>query len=907
MRILRGLRLAAAGFVMSCSAGADLPTENVGTTEQPVIDPELELAANCSSTQNIVRSAHNTGMVIARTREFKECIINPLPDISLARSVPGGATRNYLSCNAPCFTWNQNSCGDDEGGKSTTMLFRVAERPNQVEITCGVFGARGRACNPLLLNDCPGVLHSQDEEIEIDDNFALTANPSTNPQAARPWPWNTTGQGFSEVAGTIWHEILHTHHYSHGGDSDQNSNCGRASAPVAWHWRRNAATAVVQNCMMNLTAGRGPAGDGAQAPGPYGQPILVGPPAGQRTYRYPGDNITDRFLRQYAKSGVNCVVGASGACTNVDNGPGSPTPFFDAVGARMAAGTYNPDDIVRDVLGVSYARAALDTGGDIVTPSGITTGEVTGTFGPEIVIAGIDTVNNPNYWRYRLGRDCAFGGCVEWGPPIGVSSDGAILTGGSVHLADFSGDGRADILLSGVDKCGEGFDDACDDYFRYRILSNCDGLGNCAVWSPIRATPQLANGTDLKSSIAVGAGAVGDLDSNNIRDIVFAGVDKRARGGNQWLFAIGRNCNADGDCAGGWSTSRIPIGSFSMTGAGVAIGDLDGDGVANEIIISGTDSDLGSIDGLKRQGWRYVIGRCPGIASQCVFGPPQTVESEDNMLEANWGILREGNTIATTPVSRLSTVRGDQVVLSGAVTFFGLEARGYTLTRAGRACNLTTGTCEFGPSRSFETGVRDFLGGQIAQLVTSPNNQPSLVYGGIDHRASLADHFFYGIHNPPQGTMANEQFGFGPYDVDEANLRATNDSMAGATRIGIPSNQWTYQIDRAAGACPPEMPSCANDVDFYVFDLPFSQWVDIKMFHPTTAFSGSAPNGDIDIDLLNASGALIARSAVGAPGGWVTESITRNLSAGRYFIKVYGFKYSGSLIAETNFYVMRVQ
>ena len=64
--------------------------------------------------------------------------------------------------------------------------------------------------------------------------------------AAYPWP-------YSQAAGIVWHEVMHTHGYTHGADDQANAlmNCGYAG-DRSWHFQVNTMPYLIGDCISSV-------------------------------------------------------------------------------------------------------------------------------------------------------------------------------------------------------------------------------------------------------------------------------------------------------------------------------------------------------------------------------------------------------------------------------------------------------------------------------------------------------------------------------------------------------------------------------------------------------------------------------------------------------------------------------
>lgn len=72
--------------------------------------------------------------------------------------------------------------------------------------------------------------------------------PKLNGCRFKPYPWP-----YSSASGTIWHEVTHTHGYTHGANGQANAKqaCGYANSPT-WNYQRNTMPYILGNCIKKV-------------------------------------------------------------------------------------------------------------------------------------------------------------------------------------------------------------------------------------------------------------------------------------------------------------------------------------------------------------------------------------------------------------------------------------------------------------------------------------------------------------------------------------------------------------------------------------------------------------------------------------------------------------------------------
>jgi hypothetical protein len=195
-----------------------------------------------------------------------------------------------------------------------------------------------------------------------------------------------------------------------------------------------------------------------------------------------------------------------------------------------------------------------------------------------LVVLMVDNAPEQNRGVYRVGRALDPGGDVTggWGPWVDVpdwfswSNQGA-----DIAVADLGGGGQ-DVTVLMVD----GRQERNQGFYRVGIGLDADGVVT-GGWRPWIEVPNWFSWENQGAGITVTL-----PDPQGRRDLVVFMIDNGAEV-NRGVFAIGSDIAADGTVQGGWSPWIDVPGWFSWAnhGAGVAVGDLDGNGSRDLVVM----------------------------------------------------------------------------------------------------------------------------------------------------------------------------------------------------------------------------------------------------------------------------------------------------------------------------------
>jgi hypothetical protein len=252
------------------------------------------------------------------------------------------------------------------------------------------------------------------------------------------------------------------------------------------------------------------------------------------------------------------------------------TPFGSAytAGVKVASGDVTGDGVADVVVGTTGGpgRARVIDGktgqlrpGSVFSSSSYTglvevaVGDVTGDG-----VADVAVGTSEGRPRVRVYRGGDFSRLADFRPFSGGSSQGRAR----VALADVTGDGRADLAVSGLYSTGT----------RVAVYT---GTSLRSGTSPARAFPEFTlTGAGFAGGVNL---AAGDLNADGRADLIFGA----AFDGGRVLALSGR------DLAQGARTTLVdftPAGAGYGNGVRVGTRDLDGDGRADLLLGSGEDS-----------------------------------------------------------------------------------------------------------------------------------------------------------------------------------------------------------------------------------------------------------------------------------------------------------------------------
>jgi hypothetical protein len=210
--------------------------------------------------------------------------------------------------------------------------------------------------------------------------------------------------------------------------------------------------------------------------------------------------------------------------------------------------------------------------------AGIATADINGNGRPDLVIFHVDNPAGDNHGYYRVGWNLDAGGNVTggWSPVLAVPGwFGWENQGAGIAIADISRNGRPDLVVFHLDNPGG------DNHGYYRIGWNLDAAGNVTGgWSPVMAIPGWFGWENQGAGIAIA-----DIDRNGSLDLLVFHVDNPG-GENHGYYRIGKSLNTAGVVTGGWDAITAVPGWFGAEdqGAGVALTDIDGNGLSDLIV-----------------------------------------------------------------------------------------------------------------------------------------------------------------------------------------------------------------------------------------------------------------------------------------------------------------------------------
>jgi hypothetical protein len=219
-----------------------------------------------------------------------------------------------------------------------------------------------------------------------------------------------------------------------------------------------------------------------------------------------------------------------------------------------------------------------------------------------LVVLMVDNGPGQNRGLFRVGRDLDAAGKATggWTPWIDVpgwfpwENQGA-----DVAVADLGGTGGADLVVFMIDNGPQ------QNRGLYRVGKALDADGNVTGgWTPWIDVPEWFPRENQGGGIAVTP-----PDAQGRRHLVVLMIDN-GPGQNRGLFRIGRNLDANGTVAGGWTPwTDVPDWfHWENQGGSVAVADLDGDGSRDLVVLMTDNATQAGDNGGQNQGY-FKVGR----------------------------------------------------------------------------------------------------------------------------------------------------------------------------------------------------------------------------------------------------------------------------------------------------------
>ncbi len=240
---MKRILISAVALLAGCSQGDVVtPTEPV-TQQSNELLGDSKFSGGCTEKDaEFQLTMHEYGRTAAVTTAFEQCIqaaVQNQGTVSWSLSDEQRPVGELSSSFGPYQSCAGEPFANASPQEQTRRALIASRNPNDVRIHCSgaIEGANASA-------DIGQWGHGGEDEFHWGPWFRDVQKPRCSDEQTedciRPndvWP-------FSQGAGTIWHEAMHTHGYSH-------DDCGRGDTP-GWHFQRNTMPYIVGRCIETV-------------------------------------------------------------------------------------------------------------------------------------------------------------------------------------------------------------------------------------------------------------------------------------------------------------------------------------------------------------------------------------------------------------------------------------------------------------------------------------------------------------------------------------------------------------------------------------------------------------------------------------------------------------------------------
>lgn len=222
------------------------PAPELSATESPLLG-RVTYSGCSASVTSMLQESMRWGRTAANSNALRQCLRRAFTSSVTAGGITTGP---YLKCNGDPFY-------ADPPDVQTARILDFLKTFNDVGQTCDPStSAPGNAWTGIGYYENPNTETFSWNGPWLNDISASLSNPTcaeapgTTLCRWAPYPWP-----YPQLGGISWHEVAHTHGYTHGANDQANAKvaCGYASwSDAQWHFQRNTMPYVVEQCMAGV-------------------------------------------------------------------------------------------------------------------------------------------------------------------------------------------------------------------------------------------------------------------------------------------------------------------------------------------------------------------------------------------------------------------------------------------------------------------------------------------------------------------------------------------------------------------------------------------------------------------------------------------------------------------------------